>query len=73
MLCRRCKSDRLIRLAVMHPADNAVLRCLECGFLFSPGTLPASPPAVDRGRPGVRKKTAANPKPGVSYTEPNTL
>ena len=32
MLCRRCMSNRLLRLAVMHPADNPVLRCLEVRF-----------------------------------------
>gem|GEM_PF-5567779 len=73
MVCRRCMSDRLIRLAVMHPSDNPVLRCLECGFLFSPSALPSGPQAVDRDRFGVRKKAAANQDPSLSATEPDSL
>jgi len=52
-------SDRLLRLAVMHPADNPVLRCLECGFLFSPGALTAVPQGADRGRAGFPNKAEA--------------
>ena len=36
MNCRRCSSNHLIRLMVMHPSDNPVYRCVGCGFLFSP-------------------------------------
>ena len=36
MLCRRCNSTRLLSLAIMRRGDNPVLRCLDCGFLFSP-------------------------------------
>ena len=48
MLCRRCNSTRLLSLAIMRRGDNPVLRCLDCGFLFSPArpadtTGPAKP------------------------------
>ena len=54
-------SDRLIRLAVMHPSDNPVLRCLECGFLFSPAALTAVPRGPEGSRPGFRNQAGASP------------
>ena len=72
MLCRRCMSDRLIRLAVMHPADNPVLRCLECGFLFSPSSLTAVPQGANRMRPDFRNKAGANPSTRLSAAEPES-
>ena len=72
MLCRRCMSNRLLRLAVMHPADNPVLRCLECGFLFSPAALTAVPQGANRGRPGFRNKAGANPGTRRSVSEPES-
>ena len=34
--CRRCLSKRVLILDKKREEDNYVLRCLECGFLFSP-------------------------------------
>ena len=36
MICRRCRSLRLIVLEKKLPYDNDVVRCQDCGFLFSP-------------------------------------
>ena len=36
MICRRCQSARLIPLLKKQRDDNDVLRCRECGFIFSP-------------------------------------
>ena len=36
MHCRRCDSANLITLERRLATDNLVLRCRECGFLFSP-------------------------------------
>ena len=36
MRCRRCDSTNLIALDKRLTTDNLVLRCRECGFLFSP-------------------------------------
>ena len=36
MRCRRCGYNRLIKLGKRHVEDNDVLRCGECGFIFSP-------------------------------------
>ncbi len=37
MRCRRCLSNRLLKLDKKLPNDHDVFRCRECGFLFSPG------------------------------------
>ena len=44
MRCRRCHSVRLFKLDIIHPKDNPVVRCRECGFLFSPGLPAPTPP-----------------------------
>ena len=36
MRCRRCYSSRLLALKKRLPGDNLILRCRDCGFLFSP-------------------------------------
>ena len=36
MRCRRCYSSNLLALEKRAPGDNLVLRCRDCGFLFSP-------------------------------------
>ena len=36
MLCRRCNSSRLVKLAKKLSEDNDVFRCEDCGFIFSP-------------------------------------
>ena len=38
--CRRCLSKRVLFLEKRREEDNYVLRCLECGFLFSPPRPP---------------------------------
>ena len=50
MRCRRCNSVRLFKLAIIHPKDNPVVRCRECGFLFSPALpAPATSDSVSGG------------------------
>ena len=58
MRCRRCKSDRLIRLQVINPSDNPVFRCGECGFLFSPAR-------ADAGNQTERRPAT----PGIAYRQ----
>lgn len=35
-LCPRCGSERLVRLDLLRPQDNACYRCGSCGHIFSP-------------------------------------
>ena len=48
MRCRRCYSHRLLRLNKKWPQDNDILRCQECGFLFSPASLMGTGPGGAR-------------------------
>ena len=54
MRCRRCYSSSLLVLNRKHPGDNHVVRCRDCGSLFSPRIPDKRPenPLSDAARPG---------------------
>ena len=73
MHCRRCYSNRLVKLVKKSSQDNDVFRCQECSFLFSPSTQlrtgpstqaeadPSSPPQADSSQAGfTRVATSAD-------------
>ena len=68
MYCRRCFSRHLLRLEKKLPQDNEVLRCQECGFLFSP-SVPQQPGRSASPESGQGESAEPNP----SDTSPVTM
>ena len=52
MQCRRCDSQELLKLEKKSSKDNDILRCRECGFLFSP----SGPDQTSPAQPGPKAK-----------------
>ena len=52
MQCRRCDSLRLLKLEKKSRKDNDILRCRDCGFLFSP----SEPDEANPAQPGPKAK-----------------
>ncbi len=52
MQCRRCDSLRLLKLEKKSRKDNDILRCRDCGFLFSP----SEPDEPSPPQPGPKVK-----------------
>ena len=49
MRCRRCKGVKLLKLDKRINGDNDVLRCRECGYIFSPAPTESRESAELRG------------------------
>ena len=73
LICRRCKSDRLLQLARLDGADHSVYRCRDCGFLFSPpegyvhgqNVIPApTPDGPEEAQRRLAALAAVHPRPG---------
>ena len=43
MTCCRCQSTNTFALDTIHPNDNIIYRCRNCGLLFSPAHHPLPP------------------------------
>ena len=70
MICRRCRSLRLLVLEKKLPDDNDVVRCQDCGFLFSPpvsSKLPSDPPS---NPPSGRSSRTAAVESGYRHSGP---
>ena len=58
MQCRRCDSLNLLKLEKKSRKDNDILRCRDCGFLFSPSGPDEASPA-QHGPKGKPSRTVA--------------
>ena len=67
MQCRRCDSLNLLKLEKKSRKDNDILRCRDCGFLFSPSK-------PDQAKPDQAGPDQANPaQPGPKGKQSRTV